>query len=114
MACDASNEIARPAENVFQVPAPAPGTACIRVRPGDKIILPIDLIQPDEDPNFRITEADGTLVIAHGGVAVLLQDFVQTLEDADPVIVTEVDHTPIDLAYWLAIGDPNVDIITGP
>jgi hypothetical protein len=116
VACDASNEIARSADNVFQVPVLDPGTACIRVRSGDKVILPIDLVDPDNDPNFRITEVDGTLVLKHGEATVLLQDFMATLDDqgANPVVVTEADHTPIDLAYWLALGDPNIDIITGP
>ena len=114
MACDAGTEIARPADSVFQVPALDPGTACIPVRPGDKIILPIDLVQPDEDPNFHVTEADGTLVIKHGAATILLEDFVATLDDPNPVVVTEVDQTPIDIAFWLAISDPNIDIITGP
>src|SRR5688572_17639191 len=114
MACDASTEIARSADNVFEVPALDSGTACIRVRSGDKIILPIDLIQPDADPNFRVTETDGTLVIEHGEATVLLQDFATTLNGDNPVVVTEADHTPIDLAFWLAMSDPNIDIITGP
>jgi hypothetical protein len=112
MACDASNEIARSAENVFQVPALDSGTACIQVQSGDRVILPVELLQPDTDPNFRITAADGTLVIEHGGETVLLQDFVLTLDDRDvnPVVVTEADGTPIDLAVWLANSDPNIDI----
>ena len=115
-ACDQSNTVERPPDNVFHVPVLDPGTACIRVQPGDKIILPIDLVESDSDPNFRITEADGTLVIEHGGATILLQDFTATLDDdgTNPVVVTEADHTPIDIALWLAMSDPNIDIITGP
>jgi len=113
-ACDQSNTVERPLDNVFHVPVLDPGTACIRVQSGDKIILPIDLVESDSDPNFRITEADGTLVIEHGGTTVLLQDFVATLDETNPVVLTESDHTPIDIALWLAISDPNIDIITGP
>ena len=113
-ACDQSNTVERPPDNVFHVPVLDPGTACIRVQSGDKIILPIDLVHPDSDPNFRITEADGTLIIEHGGATVLLQDFVATLDKTNPVVLTEADHTPIDIALWLAISDPNIDIITGP
>jgi hypothetical protein len=115
-ACDQSNAVERSADNVFHVPVLDSGSACIRVQSGDKIILPIDLVHPDSDPNFRITEAGGTLVIEHGGATVFLQDFVATLDDyeANPVILTEADQTPIDIAFWLAISDPNIDIITGP
>ena len=116
MACDAGIEIARSADNVFHVPVLDSGIACIRVQSGDNVILPFDLVQPDSDPNFRITEADGTLVIEHGEATILLQDFVATLDgnETNPVVVTEADHTPIDIALWLAISDPNIDIITGP
>ena len=112
MDCDASNEIARSAENVFEVPVLDSGTACIQVQSGDRVILPIDLMHSYEDPNFRITEADGTLVIERGGATVFLQGFVATLDDyeVNPVVVMEVDGTPIDLAVWLASSDPNLDI----
>jgi hypothetical protein len=115
MACDASNEIERSAQNVFQVPVLESGTACIQVRSGDTVILPVDLIHPDADPNFRITEADGTLIIKHGEATVFLEGFVATLDDHEinPVVLMEADHTPIDIAFWLAISDPNIDIITG-
>ena len=114
-ACDRSNAIERP-DHSIEIPFPKePSITCVPVRSGDTIILPIDLVESASDPNFRITEADGTLVIEHGGATVLLQDFVATLDGdpANPVVVTEADQTPIDLALWLASSDPNINIITG-
>jgi len=112
-ACDQSNEIERTSDHVVRIPLLDDSEiACVEVQPGDTIVLPFDVSNSDisDDMAVRARLLDDAVVIEQDeGAAIFLEGFARAT-DVREVIVTGVHGTPIDLAVWLAVTDPNLII----
>src|SRR5689334_3812952 len=110
MTCDPANEIERSADHLVRIPLlDDSGIACVRVHPGDTIVLPFDISNSDisDDMALRARLLDGALVIEQdAGATIFLEGFEQAIHDLRPVTVSAVDGKPIDIAIWLATTDP--------
>jgi len=112
-ACDQSTEGEDSVNHLIRIPLPEqPPIACVRVEPGDTVILPFDVSTADisGDMMIRAQVLDGDLVIEQDhGATIILQGFIQAgVTQGQDLVVLGTGGQPIAVALWLAETDPNI------